>query len=235
MTKKTGKKISLGTKAEALLLHPARKVNGVDIPAVPKGMGIFAKWGIKLTDPSGKIVPVMHPRTKKLVEKIEAPSHSFTRQFGFFMRGILEHLDSALNLNESLTTDGGVSFSMRGKGQLTTSPVVSGLGKMKFGDSAALVDTTHTNIQGIQLGTEATVTVTLTTEDSVSTVFTVEGQVTNSTGGSFTVREMALYSELDDESGTPNFTTMMLRDLTGDVIVADTLTITGTYTITLAV
>lgn len=236
MHKKTGKIITLSSKAEALLLHPPRRVNGVDIPAVPKGAGVYAKWGLQLTDPRGKIVPIMDPKTKKLVEKLEGPSHSFTRQFGFFIRGILLNEDGgSLNVNETLTDDAGASFLMRGKAAMTNALGISGLAKMKFGDSAAAVDTTDIDIQGVQLGSEATAVVALTIEDSTNTIFTVVGQVTNSTGGLFTVEEMAAFPELGDTAGVTNNTTMMLRDLTGPVAVADTLTITGTYTITIAV
>ena len=61
------------------------------------------------------------------------------------------------------------------------------------------------------------------------------GQITNTTGSSFTVQEMGLFPELNDASAVANRTTMMLRDLTGAVVVANGQTIIGTYTFTIAV
>ena len=46
---------------------------------------------------------------------------------------------------------------------------------------------------------------------------------------------MGIFSELHASDGTLDHTTMMLRDLTGPVAVADGLTILGRFTFTLAV
>lgn len=229
--------------AEALkrgLMLPARRSGGRRIPPVPAGMGVFAKWAIQVVDKAGKVVPVRHPKTGKMVRKIEAPVHSFTRQFGLFIRGFLMNLDSALNQNETLTDDTGASFQCRLKsvaGMSGTLAIVTGLGKMKFGNSSAPLDNTQTNLQGALLGptNEATVSVNLVVEDSSNTIFTVSGQLTNGLGGNFTVEEMGLFAELNDTAGGTNRTTMMLRDLTGSVVVGNTQTIIGTYTFTIAV
>lgn len=218
---------------------PARVVNGKRIPVTPAGMGVFAKFAVEILDEAGKKVAFRHPLTGKMVRKMERPVHSFTRNFGFFQRGFLTNIDSALNLNETLTDDAGASFLCRLKSGLTSgsTSVITGLAKMKFGNSNAALSNTQFNLQGTLLGptTEATVVVALVVEDSVQTIFTATGQITNGTGGSFTVEEMGLFSELTDSTGTGNRTTMMLRDLTGSVIVNNGQTIIGTYTFTIAV
>lgn len=227
--------------AEAIkkgLARPARRVNGKILPPRPMGMGVFAKWSIQVVDEEKKPVPILHPKTGKMVKEIEGPSHSFTRNFGFWVRGFLQNTDAALNLNETVTDDTGASFLIRHKGGITgTLSGVTGLAKIKFGNSAAALSTTQTNLQGTLLGptTEGTVVVTLIVEDSVETEFTVVGQVTNGTGGAFTVEEMGLFPELNSSTATTNNTTMMLRDLTGSVLVNNGQTIIGTYTFTLAV
>ena len=208
-------------------VYPARIVNGIAIPEIPAGGGIYAQWGIQVLDPDGTVV----------VEK-RGPSHSFTRQYGFWNRGFLNNVDSALNVNETLTDDTGASFLCRLKSVNTsTSAIVSGLAKMKFGNSSTAVSTTQTNLQGTLLGptTEATVTVSLTVEDSTNTIFTCQGQITNGTGGAFSVEEMGLFAELNSQPNVANNTTMMLRDLTGTTAVNNTQTIIGTYTFTIAV
>lgn len=222
------------------LALPARRVNGKRLPVMPAGMGIFAKFAIRVIDKAGKAVPFRHPVTGKMVRKMERPVHSFNRNFGFWVRGFLSNVDSAINLNETLTDDTGASFLCRLKSDVSIAlalPVLTGLAKMKFGDSNAALSTTQFNLQGVLLGpiTEATVTVTLVVEDSVQTIFTVDGQITNNTGGTFNVEEMGLFPELNDTTGGTNRTTMMLRDLTGTVPVNDGQSIIGTYTFTIAV
>jgi len=238
-----GTPIAEVTVQEALkngMALPARRVNGKRIPVTPAGMGVFARFAIQLKDKDGQIVPFRNPLTGKMVRKMERPVHSFTRNFGFFQRGFLSNIDSALNLNETLTDDAGASFLIRLKsstGLVGATAVISGLAKMKFGNSNAALSNTQFNLQGTLLGptTEAAVVVALVVEDSVQTIFTCTGQITNGTGGSFTVEEMGLFSELTDSAGTLNRTTMMLRDLTGSVIVNNGQTIIGTYTFTIAV
>lgn len=230
--------IPVGEAIKLGLAIPPRRVGNKRIPAVPAGMGVFAKFGIQVLDKAGKAVAFRNPKTGKMVKKIEGPSHSFTRAMGFFVRGFLQNIDTALNINETLTTDAGAAFLIRLKsGGSSTVSVVTGLAKIKFGNSSAALDSTQTNLQGLLLGlvTEGTVTVTLVVEDTVNTIFTVAGQVTNTTGASFTVEEMGLFPELNSSTATTNNTTMFLRDLTGSVVVLDTQTIVGTYTFTIAV
>lgn len=223
------------------LAYPARRVKGRMLPPTPAGMGVFAKWTVEVMDlKSGKKVPFRCPKSGKMVRKIEGPSHSFTRNFGQFIRGFLQNTDGVnLNVNETLTLDSGASFLARLKsgGIAGNFGAITGLAKIKFGNSAAALATTQFNLQGVLLGpsTEGTVVVTLIVEDSVQTIFTVVGQVTNGTGGVFTVEEMGIFSELTSAPGVINQTTMMLRDLTGPVIVNNGQTIIGTYTFTIAV
>lgn len=210
------------------LAIPSRVSNGKVIPLAPAGMGVFAKVGIKILDENGQVV-----------KELEQPCHSFTRQFGLWIRGMFQNAGATLNVNETLTDDAGATFlpRIKGSGLTGSGASVTGLAKIKFGNSSSALSTTQTNLQGTLLGptTEAAVTVTPVTEDSVSTVFTVSGQITNGTGGSFTVQEMGLFSELTDSSNTGNRTTMMLRDLTGSVVVNNGQTIIGTWTFTIAV
>ena len=180
------------------------------------------------------------PKTGRMVKKISRPVHSFTRNFGQFVRGFLQNADGAtLNLNETLVDDAGASFLTRLKSNPSGNniAIVSALAKMKFGNSSAALSTTQFNLQGVLLGptTEATVVVALVVEDSTNTIFTCTGQITNGTGGAFTVEEMGLFSELGSTTGVANNTTMMLRDLTGSVAVANGQTIIGVYTFTIAV
>ena len=232
--------IPLSEALKSGLAMPPRRIGRRIIPATPSGMGVFAKYAVTVMDKWGKQVAFRHPVSGKMVKKLEGPSHSFTRNFGQFIRGFLQQLDSALNLNETLTDDAGASFLCRLKSLSTmtgTIGIVSAVSKIKFGNSSAALSTTQINLQGTLLGvtTEATCTVTLTTEDSTQTIFTVAGTITNTSGGSFTVQEMGLFAELGGSTGTTSNTTMMLRDLTGSVVVANTQSITGTWTFTIAV
>lgn len=222
------------------LATPARRVGGKRIPATPAGMGVFAKFVIKVLNEKGNPVAFRSPLTGKMVKKLERPVHSFNRNFGFWIRGFMQQLDATVNINETLTEDTGASFLCRLKSNNTmpgAMSILTGLAKIKFGDSSAALSTTQFDLQGVLLGptTEATVTVTLIVEDTVQTIFEVSGQITNGTGGTFTVEEMGLFPELNDSTGGTNRTTMMLRDLTGSVPVNDGQTIIGTYTFTIAV
>lgn len=222
------------------LLLPSRTVNGIHIPAVPAGMGIFAKWGIRMVDADGRPQAFKSPKTGKLVEEVEAPVHSFTRNFGQWQRGYMQNTDASVNINETLTDDTGATYLVRLKSNGSMTGVVSiitGLSKIKFGNSSTALSTTQTNLIGTLLGptTEGTVTVTLVVEDSTNTIFTVVGQVTNGSGGSFSVEEMGVFGEFNSSTATTNNTTMVLRDLTGTVAVPNGSTIIGTYTFTIAV
>ena len=224
------------------LALPSRKIGKTRIPATPAGMGIFGKFAVELKDGSGRGVPFRNPVTGRSVRKLERPVHSFVRNFDFFIKGFLEHLDSALNQNVTLTDSSGAPYQPRIKGNGSAGwPVsmslVSGLSRIKFGNSNAALDNTQTNLIGTLLGitTFGSVIVTLIGEDSVQTVFTVTGQVTNTSGGPFTVEEMGIFGLYADVAGNPNNETLILRDLTGTVPVANGQTIIGTYTFTIAV
>jgi len=224
------------------LALPSRKVGKTILPPTPAGMGIFGKFAVELKDPSGKVVPFRSPVTGRSVKKLERPVHSFVRNFDFFIKGFLEHLDSALNQNVTLTDSSGAPYQPRIKGNGSTGwpssmSLVSGLSRIKFGNSNAALDNTQTNLIGTLLGitTFGVVIVTLIGEDTVQTVFTVTGQVTNTSGGAFTVEEMGIFGLFADVAGNPNRETLMLRDLTGTVPVANGQTIIGTYTFTIAV
>ena len=231
--------ISLKQALKMGLMHPARRVNGKYIPPVPKGMGIFAKIGIEIKDENDRIVPFRSPKTGGMVRKMERPCHSFNRQYGFFTRGYMQNLDSALNTNETLTDDNGATFlaRLKGSGLTGSTKIISAAAKIKFGNSSTALSTTQINLQGVLLGptTEASTVTTLVVEDSTNTIFTVVGQITNGTGGTFTVQEMGLFPELTSQANVQNNTTMMLRDLTGSVPVNNGQTIIGTYTFTIAV
>lgn len=84
------------------LAIPARRVGKLRLPAIPAGMGVFAKFAVQVLDKAGKPVAFPHPKTGRMVKKVEGPSHSFTRQLGFFMRGFMQNLDSAPNVSVSL-------------------------------------------------------------------------------------------------------------------------------------
>lgn len=222
------------------LANPPRRVGRRMIAVTPVGMGIFAKYAVQVLDKAGKVVPITHPMTGKRVKKVEGPSHSFTRQIGLLLMSMFQNLDSALNQNPTLTDDTGASFIARMiSGSLAGGNIAmfTGVPKIKFGNSSAALASTQVNLQGTLLGptTEAVTTNALTVEDTVQTIFTVTGQITNGTGGSFTVQEMGLFPELNNASNGTNNTTMFLRDLTGAVVVANGQTIIGTYTFTIAV
>ncbi len=199
--------------------------------------GVYAKWRLELRDPKGRPVPMGYTRKGKPIWFKEGPSHSFVHNFGIIMRGFLQNLDSAINVNEVITEDDGSTHTIRGKGAQTgNNPFRTGNGVMKFGNGSGARVASDTELQGgILASAEGTLTLALTGETSVSTVFTAEGQVTNNTGGLFTVEEMGIYAQLTDASAVTNVTTLLASDLTGSTAVADTLTVLGRYTFTIAV
>ena len=223
---------------KAGLAFPPRKVGKVRLPAIPAGMGVFAKFVVQVLNEKGNPVLFRNPATGKMVKKIEGPCHSFVRNFGIFQRGYMQNLDSALNVNETLTDSSGSPFLIKLKGGgVSNAATISALAHIKFGNSNAALDSSQINLQGTLLGptTFGSVTVTLVQENTVSTIFTVSGQVTNGTGGTFTVQEMGLFGQFTATDGSGGHDTMILRDLTGAVIVNNGQTIIGTYTFTIAV
>jgi hypothetical protein len=226
------------------MVIPKFRRRGIAKDPHPSGEGIFAKWAVRIVDKRGRTVPFRSPVTGKMVKRLDSPVHSFTRNLAFLMRGFLQNLDASINVNETLTDDAGNPFISRIRSNSSisgSSAIVSATCKIKFGGSSAALDNTQFNLQGVLLGptTEATCTITVagggTGEDTTSTIFKVTGQITNGSGSSFTVREMGIFGELTSQSNVPNNTAMLLRDLTGDVVVGNTQTIIGEYTFTLAI
>lgn len=191
----------------------------------PEGLGVWAKWGVELRDGD------------RLLDKREGPSHSFTKQFGKFIRGMFNHVD---DVNETLTERGGASYLCRIKNSAgitpsANSPIMSAASRIRFGASSAALDSNQFDLQGAILSsTFGAGTVTLIVEDGVNTQFKVEATVVNTTGSPFTVEEMGLYAQVRSE-GNVQEDTMFLRDLTGSIVVANTLTILGRWTFTIAV
>lgn len=207
-----------GADQKLILPERAGKLSG------PEGLGMWAKWEVEIRDGD------------RLLEKREGPSHSFVKNFGKMMRGLFNQPD---DVNESLTEFGGVGYPVREKSNAACTgndqPMVPAAAKIRFGDSLTALSSNQFNLQGTILSlTFGAVTTSLIVEDNVQTQFKSEGQVTNSTGGPFTVREMGLYSQVNSETNVVQ-DTLMLRDLTGAVVVADGLTILGRWTFTLAV
>jgi hypothetical protein len=191
----------------------------------PKGLGMWAKWELEIR------------RGSEILEKKEGPSHSFVRNFGKIVFGMFDHQDDT---HEVLTEIGGGSFSPRIKSAADVTgndqPVAAAVSRIRFGNSSAALDSTQTHLQGtILASTFGTMTFTQIAETSVHTQFRLDGQVTNNTGSSFTVEEMGMYARLYDKDDNSIKDTLVLRDLTGSTVVADTLTILGRWTFTLAV
>lgn len=192
--------------------------------AGPEGLGLWAKWELELRD------------GEKILDKREGAAHSFVKNWGKLIRGMFDVTD---NTNETLTDSSGVTFSPRiksGSGIASDgAPIIFSVGSMKFGNSNAALSAAQTELQGsILSAATAAIVFTAITEDSTKTQFKCEGSVLN-TGGSFTVEEIGLYVNLRRASVNSNAQTLMLRDLTGSVVVAGGLTILGRYTFTLAV
>lgn len=189
----------------------------------PEGLGAWAKWELEILDGS------------KIVDKREGAAHSFVKNFGKLIRGMFDVRDT---VNETLTDSSGVTFQPRIKsGPGITGdaqPVMAGSPGMKFGASAAALNANQINIQGAILVASASTIFTAIAETAVGTTFKCEASVLN-TGGSFTVEEIAIFINLRKAAVNVGTEVMMLRDLTGSVIVGAGLTILGRYTFTLNV
>lgn len=208
----------IGSGRQLIYPKEAGKLSG------PEGMGVWAKWEVEVRDGS------------RLLEKMEGPSHSFTKNFGKFIRNLFDVRD---NVNETLVDNSGASYFPRVKSNPSCTGgdvrTIAAAAKIRFGNSTAALDSNQFDLQGTILSlTFGATTNSLIAEDSVKTEFKSEGQVTNTTGGPFTVQEMGLYSQVNNEPAVSK-DTLMLRDLTGAVVVADGLTILGRWTFTLAV
>lgn len=210
---------SNGSSSDLILPRKAGEISP------PEGLGLWAKWEIELKD------------GERIIERRAGPSHSFTKNFGKLIRGMFDY---SSEINEVLTERGGVTYSVKVRSNATatsTGPLNTAASRIRFGNSSTALNSNQVDLQGTILSaTFGAVTTTLTGsgESSTGTIFQSEGQVTNATGGSFTVEEMGLYSLLANESQVAQ-DTMLLRDLTGSVVVANTLTILGRWTFTLLV
>jgi hypothetical protein len=190
----------------------------------PEGLGLWAKWEVEIRDGA------------RLLDKREGPSHSFTKNFGKMMRGLFDHRN---DVNESLTDRAGAPFAVREKSNASCTgndqTMCPSAAILRFGNSAAALDSNQFDLQGTILSlTFGATTTSLIVEDNVQTQFKSEGQVVNTTGGPFTVQEMGLYGNVNAEALVLH-DTLLLRDLTGPIIVANGLTILGRWTFTLAV
>lgn len=172
-----------------------------------------------------------------LAAKQGCPAHSFLQNYARLVRGFING-DSPVN--ESLTDSGGVARQARiVSGTLTGDnvPPVGAAGDIGFGNSNAALDSTQHELQGVILGKAAVVT-TVIVEDATQSQWKHEGQVTNTTGGTFNVQEIGLYANMRDAivGGAPVRQIMTMRDIVNPLVaVGDTLTVLGRYTFTVAI
>ncbi len=193
-----------------------------------KGLGIWARAEFELRDGD------------RLVDQMRiAPSRSFLRNFGRFVRGMLSVVTT---VNEDLADDAGVAQKPRiVTGALSSngapfSRVTSAAGFIRFGSGTAAVLSTDFNVQTpIATLADATVTTTVLVEDGTQSQWKWEGSSPN-TGGSVTVNEIAMFCMLSKANANTSFSTAILRDLISPgVVVGAGLTALGRYTITVAV
>ena len=194
-----------------------------------RGLGVWAKAELEIMDAAGKVI-----------DRRAAPSRSFLRNFGRFVRGFLSVVTT---VNEDLSDDAGVAKKPRlVTGALssnggTFNRVVHTPGFIRFGSGTAAVLSTDFNVQTpIATLADATVTTTIIVEDATQSQWKYEGSSPN-TGGSVTVNEIAIFANLNrDTPSNQFFATAMLRDLISPgVVVGAGLTALGRYTITVAV
>lgn len=193
-----------------------------------KGLGIWARAEFELRD-GDRIVDQMRI----------APSRSFLRNFGRFVRGMFSVVTT---VNEDLTDDSGVAQKPRiVTGTLSSnsapfSRVTSSAGVIRFGSGVAAVLSTDFNVQTpIATLADATVTTTIVVEDATQSQWQWQGSSPN-TGGAVTVNEIAMLCNLSKATANSAFLTAILRDLISPgVLVGAGLTALGRYTITVAV
>lgn len=211
-------------KANAGILIPEH----VRLTGSPAGLGIWARYEVELYGADGR-----------LRDRRAGPSRSFLRNFGRFVRNFLLVAGTS---NEELSNTSGQVVRLRiitGALAVETSGrrrVVVGTGKMRFGNGTAAIQSTDVNISGSLLG-DGAVTATVLQEDSVKSEWKLEGQVTNNTGTSFNVNEVALLAILSEAlTAGQSHDVAMLRDLVSPAVpVANGLTVLGRYTFTIAV
>jgi len=214
-----------------------RKLDERNRPKGAMGEGVYARWALELRDKKGNAVPFGYTRKGKPIWKKQAPCHSFVHNFGIIVRSFLQHLDSAINVREQVTEDDGTVHNLRDKsGHTSNATFATGPAVIKFGAGSGARDATDIDLQGAILASaEGVTTFNLVQETAVSTIMEFEGQVTNNTGGLFTVEEMGIYAQLNESDASANITTLICSDVTGSTAVADGLTILGRYTFTIAV
>jgi len=176
-------------------------------------------------------------KVAKLLHTQGQPAHSYLQNYARLVRGFING-DSTVN--ESLTDSGGAARQARiVSGGLTADnvPPVGAAGDIGFGNSNAALDSTQFELQGIILG-KAPVTTTVIVENAVQSQWKHEGQVTNVSGVTFNVQEVALYANMRDAivGGAPIRQIATMRDIVNPLVaVADGLTVQGRYTFTAAV
>jgi hypothetical protein len=199
--------------------------------------GIYARWSIELRDDKGRPVPMGKNKRGRDIWIKRGASHSFVQNYGLIIRDILQRLDADPNAKEQLTEDDGSFHLTRVKHpNVSNLTFATGAGVMKFGAGSGARDATDFELQGaIMSSAEGIITFNLVQEVAASSIYEFEGQVTNNTGGLFTVEEMGIYAQLNSNLAVANVTTLIASDLTGSTAVADTLTVLGRYTFTFAV
>jgi hypothetical protein len=190
----------------------------------PKGYGIWARYDVEVYDGN------------KLIDVVGGPSRSFVRNVGRLIRNILLVTSTT---NEDIIDSGGTARKPRIiTGAITSGAesVIAAIGNIKFGNGTTAVNSAQFELTGTQLGS-GTVTTTQITENAAGSSWKHEASVVNVTGSPFTVNEMGLYTRLRRATlASQNDQCMLLRDLVSPgVVVADTLTILGRYTITVSV
>ena len=195
----------------------------------PKGWGIWANWGVDVLDSRGV-----------LQDRKVGPCRSFLRNWGRLVRN---HLLVDDTTNEDITDDTGVARQPRIiQGALASvgsgfRKVVRAAGIIKFGSGTTAVTSTDFNVE-TQIATfgDMTVTTTVITEDAVESEWKHEGSAANTSGGPVTINNMGLFAKLSRATTTGEFNAMGIYDIVSPgVVVADTLTALGRYTITVAV
>lgn len=201
----------------------------------PHSFGLWGRLEVEVWDGSRLMDKLEKPIDMK--RAFAGPAHSFLQNYGRIVRGFIK---GETSVNESLTDSSGVAREARiVSGGLTGDnvPPVGQAGDIGFGNSNAALDSTQHELQGTILG-KSPVTTTIIVEDSTQSQWKHEGQVTNTTGGTFNVQEIGLYANLRDAivAGAPIRQIMTMRDIVNPLVaVGDTLTVLGRYTFTAAV
>lgn len=190
--------------------------------------GVWSKYTLDVIDHNGK-----------LIDRKEGPSRSFMRNFGRFFYQIF-NVNSDINIQ--FDDDGGVGryfaiIDAAGGVNANEGPIAAAA-VMKVGTSSAAVNSSHDDIQGpiVGMGVSGAVSDVTVVEDGTSSSWYHEVTITNTTGISQTIREMALYARLrrGDLIGQTD-RCMMLRDVVADTVVPNGSSVIPRYTFTVAV